>query len=131
MCGSTGISVSRRGLPAVITSNNSFSLEDKSPFLGADMLVINSLQLDYNGTNKTQRSLLNGCFPWLWQSADARAWRLAQIELSFGMYHCVLLKGVQAKKTQKKPNFKHYTGNSNRFWIGLEYADEYMEDISE
>lgn len=101
MCGSTGISVSRRGLPAVITSNNSFSLEDKSPFLGADMLVINSLQLDYNGTNKTQRSLLNGCFPWLWQSAAARAWRLAQIELSFGMYHCVLLKGVQAKKKKK------------------------------
>lgn len=106
MCGSTGISVSRRGLPAVITSNNSFSLEDKSPFLGADMLVINSLQLDYNDTNKTQGSWLDVCFPWLWQSADARACRLAQVELSFGMYHCVLLKGVQAKKKTQKPQLQ-------------------------
>lgn len=55
-CGSTEISLSRRGLPAEITSNNSFSLEDKSPFLGADMLVFNSSQTHCNNTNKTQKS---------------------------------------------------------------------------
>lgn len=42
-----GISVSRRGLPAEITSNNSFSLGDKSPFLGADILVLDSYEMAF------------------------------------------------------------------------------------
>lgn len=70
MWGSRGISVSRRDLPAVITSNNSFSLGDKSPFLGADMLVVKSSQLGLNRTEKTRSSGLKGGFLWYERGAS-------------------------------------------------------------
>lgn len=85
----------------MMTSNNSFSLEDKSPFLGPDMLPITVLKLSYNCTNKMRNSLLKQRFSWSHQSTDARAGRVNQIELSFGMYHCVQSAGV-SEVTEKK-----------------------------
>lgn len=42
-CNFSGISRAGRGLPDVMTSNSSFSLEDKSPF--TDMLLVASTDL--------------------------------------------------------------------------------------